>query len=77
MAQVRGTHAEYEFEMFWNVQDRTLYWGAVIYRDGHVVSRPHGQLPQAALEDEDEAAVRALVIQSIDENLDVAPPKDI
>lgn len=73
MAQLEGTHGDYAYEAFWNLQDETLFWGAVVSRDGTVVGRPKGQLRRSAVHGDEAAAVRAVVESAIDEGLDMGP----
>ncbi|NII10954.1 hypothetical protein [Oleiagrimonas sp. C23AA] len=71
MAQVEGEHGEHHYEAFWNVQDQAIYWGAVVRLDERVVGRPRGILKLSAIDGNEEAAVRKVVEEAIDEGLDV------
>lgn len=71
MAQLQGSHEGFDYEAFWNVQDQTVFWGAVISHDGHVAGRPKGQLRRAALEGDAAEAVRKVVLSAIDKGVDI------
>lgn len=70
MAQLDGSHDGYHYDAFWSVQDDTVFWGAVISRDGDVLGRTKGKLTRAALKDDAAGAVRSVVTHAIDNGVE-------
>lgn len=71
MAQLQGSHAGYRFDAFWSVQNDTVFWGAIISQDGHVMGRPKGQLQREAIDGDEAGAIRHVVATAIDKNVGV------
>jgi hypothetical protein len=71
MAQLQGSHRGFEYDAFWNIQEQTLFWGAVISQEGNVVGRPKGQLKVEAYDGEASDTIRDVVISAIDKGVGV------
>ncbi|GAB3033472.1 MULTISPECIES: hypothetical protein [Oleiagrimonas] len=76
MAQLQGSHSGYRYDAFWSVQQDTVFWGAVISQDGHVMGRPKGQLQREAIDGDEVEAIRHVVATAIDKNVGVDAEAD-